>query len=124
MSKSIPGVSRALVRGRDRHHCIRCGMRGVDWHHRRTRSVRDEHTHCPCNGITLCGPGNNHGCHGWAHSNPAEAAEIGLIVSRHSLVLPREVPVQHIEHGLVLLNCDGGFLSLDQFSTEPEEGTT
>jgi hypothetical protein len=83
-------------------------MPGEDWHHRRSRSVRDEHTHCPCNGITLCGPGNNHGDHGWAHSNPFEARAQGLIISRHERRMPFEVPMfSNLVKGWVLLTCDG-----------------
>lgn len=109
-------MSRVLVRARDEHRCVVCGMRGLDWHHRRTKSVHDEHTHCPCNGITLCGPGNNHGDHGWVHGNPFEARAQGLIISRHETRMPFEVPVFiHPAGGWVLLTCEGQMLP----SSEP-----
>lgn len=50
------------------------------WHHRRSRSVRDAHTHCACNGVWLCAV-----CHSWVHSHPNEARDAGLIVSRYDL---------------------------------------
>lgn len=104
---SVPGMSRVLVRVRDMHRCVVCHMAGQDWHHRRTRSVRDEHTHCPCNGITLCGPGNNHGDHGWVHSHPFESRHRGLIISRHEQRMPFEVPMW-VGGKWVYLDCEGG----------------
>jgi hypothetical protein len=85
-------------------------MPGNEWHHRRSRSVKDEHTNCPCNGIVLCGWGNHTGCHGWAHSNPAAARAGGLIVSRH-VAVPGEVRIVTQQHGTVWLQCNGTVLS-------------
>lgn len=103
---TIPAKSRVLVRARDEHRCVVCGMRGLEWHHRRTRRVRDDHTHCPCNGITVCGRGNDSGDHGWIHTNPFEAQVHGLIISRYSPRLPFEVPML-THQGWVLLGCEG-----------------
>lgn len=108
----IPGAVRAQIRGRDRHLCARCGMRGAEIHHRRTRRVRDEHTHCPCNLIYLCGWGNHEGCHGWAHSNPFEARSLGLIVSRFAV--PARERVFKINEGWMLLGCEGQTRSLEE----------
>ena len=76
----IPDLARALVKARARLHCERCGMSAVrgHWHHRRSRAVRDTHTHCPCNGVWLCGT-----CHGWVHAHPFDARSGGWIVSRY-----------------------------------------
>jgi hypothetical protein len=52
-------------------------MPGSEWHHRRGRSVVDDHTHCPCNGVLLCSA-----CHSWVHQHPTRAEAAGLIVSR------------------------------------------
>jgi hypothetical protein len=102
-------------------------MPGSDWHHRRSRSVVDAHTHCACNGVTLCGPGNNNGDHGWTHSNPFEARAKGLIISRHSLLLPFNVPVLITGRGWVLLQCNGTFEQVETpewaFRSETEGGT-
>ena len=46
-------------------------------HHRRGRSVVDEHRHCPCNLTYICGS-----CHRWVHAHPFEARGKGLIISR------------------------------------------
>lgn len=74
----IPSSSRTAVDKRDRGRCVRCAGRATEWHHRRTRSVRDEHTHHPGNGISLCLV-----CHDWVHDNPTQARDLGLIVSRY-----------------------------------------
>ena len=83
----IPEESRARVKHRDQYACRRCGQKGSDWHHRRSRRIRDDHTHCACNGIWLCHP-----CHMWAHAHVAEAREAGLIVSAYE-ENPATVPV-------------------------------
>lgn len=100
MSSPIPTKSRALVRERDRDQCARCTGRGSEWHHRRSRSVRDEHRHCACNGVWLC-----HTCHAWVHAHPFDARALGLIVSRHSV--PTEKQMEHALFGWVRLTCDG-----------------
>ena len=100
MSNPIPTTKRLKVKVRERHRCLRCGGRGAEWHHRRSRSVRDEHQHCTCNGVWLCNT-----CHAWAHKHPFEARAVGLIVSRHSL--PFQVPVTCVRRGVILLDCEG-----------------
>lgn len=100
---AIPERARLLVATRDRYLCVRCGMRGTEWHHRRTRSVRDSHTHCPCNGVLLCGI-----CHRWVHANPFLARPTGLMVSRYCAD-PTDVPLRtHL--GLISTDHDGGFV--------------
>ena len=104
----IPDLSRGLVTMRDRYLCVRCGMRGTDWHHRRSRSVHNEHTHHPCNGILLCSA-----CHRWVHANPFLARGSGLIVPRY-VDHPADVSVDTYM-GQMRLDCEGGF----QWTTRP-----
>lgn len=104
MASPIPERSRIIVRRRERDLCIRCAGKGAQWHHRRSRSVVDEHQHCPCNGVLLCPT-----CHAWVHAHPFEARGLGLIVSRHTAV-PGEVPVvSYFYNPGLLLQCEGGF---------------
>lgn len=98
--RSIPTRSREIVNSRDRRTCVRCACPGREWHHRRSRSVRGEHRHCPCNGVLLC-----HSCHVWVHKNPADAQEVGLIVSRYEDE-PFTVPVRTV-YGVTWQTCDG-----------------
>lgn len=98
---SIPARSRGLVVARERYLCARCGLRGSQWHHRRSRAVVDEHVHCPCNGVWLCLD-----CHAWCHHEPFLARADGFVVSRYASPLDR--PMQTV-YGLVSLDCTGGF---------------
>lgn len=100
MPNPIPTKQRKAVTERDRGRCMRCGMAGNEWHHRRGRSVRDTHTHCTCNGITLCGR-----CHASVHASPASSRDDGFIVSRHNAE-PGTVPLRTFR-GEVLLSCNG-----------------
>lgn len=100
MSDRIPTVQRSLVKVRDNWRCVRCGGPGAEWHHRRSRSVRDEHQHCACNGVWLCTT-----CHRWVHANPFAARSTGFIVSRHGQ--PSEEAIQCAMRGLVTLTCEG-----------------
>lgn len=100
---AIPSMQRIKVKARDGHRCVRCGGRGAEWHHRRSKSVRDEHRHCTCNGVWLCT-----GCHQWVHSHPFEARSSGFIVSRHN-PLPASEPVMCVLRGQIALDCEGGF---------------
>lgn len=108
----IPEQARVVVTARDYAACVRC--RAVPhlphWHHRRSRSVRDEHTHCPCNGILLCGT-----CHQWVHRHPFEARTSGWIVSRYAT--PSDEPMFAEQHGWVLLGHEGGVSP----ATNPQE---
>lgn len=101
MSGGIPASARIIVKGRERLRCMRCGSPGAQWHHRRSRSVDDPHTHCPCNGVWLCAA-----CHQWVHANPLMARLTGFIVSRHQKE-PGTVPVTCVVRGQILLTCDG-----------------
>lgn len=78
MSNDIPTRSRTLVMSREERRCLRCGGPGGEWHHRRGRRVKDDHTHCPCNGVYLCKR-----CHDQVHSKPVLAMVDGFIVRRH-----------------------------------------
>jgi hypothetical protein len=100
MRNEIPTIQRAVVKVRDEGKCVRCGGVGSEWHHRRSRSVRDEHQHCACNGVWLCRT-----CHAWAHAHPFEARRTGFIVSRHST--PVDHPVECVMRGWVRLTCMG-----------------
>ena len=97
----IPTASRKAVKERDGGRCLRCGMASSHWHHRRSRSVRDEHTHHPGNGASLCGK-----CHDWVHANPRGATKEGYIVSRF-VSFPCCIPVLTY-FGAAWLDCDGG----------------
>lgn len=102
----------ATVQVRDRFRCLRCGGMGANWHHRRSKSIRDQHTDCPCNGVWLCGSGSM-GCHGWVHSHPLLARQQGWIVSRY-MAEPSMVPVMSRVHGgVVLLDCEGDTTPVD-----------
>ncbi len=99
---AIPDRSRRIVAAREASRCLRCGTPTMpgEWHHRRSRSVKDEHTHCPCNGALLCGA-----CHRWAHANPFEARRTGFIVSRSG-----EEPFATLVrswYGPLYLHCNG-----------------
>lgn len=106
-------MSRLLVRTRDFSRCVRCktplASGAGEWHHRRSRSVRDECQHASCNGILLCGT-----CHAWVHAHPFAARAKGWIVSRFAK--PCEVPVFAEQHGWVLLDHKGNVME-----TEPTE---
>jgi hypothetical protein len=111
----IPERSRRLVRVRQNNQCARCSTGNPsEWHHRRSRSVRDTHRHCPCNGVLLC-----KSCHDWVHAHPFEARALGLIVSRH-VAEPGSVPVSApFTPRTILLACDGEM----EWSNEEEEAT-
>jgi|SRR6478735_2562965 len=102
----IPDSARIAVETRD-GGCVRCGAPGGNFHHRRSRSVRDALTHSPGNAVILCGSGTTL-CHGWVHAHPAEARGSGWIVSRF-IADPATEPVWTIRHGWVLLDHDGHF---------------
>lgn len=104
MGNAIPERQRKLVKEREMGRCFRCGSpakRG-EWHHRRSRSEKDEHRHCTCNGVWLCKT-----CHDWVHAHPFEARSLGLIVSRHQDQPGTEAAVSHF--GALLLSCTGDF---------------
>lgn len=86
------------------HTCVRCFVPTEvgQWHHRRSRSVRDVHRHCTCVGIWLCVAD-----HQWVHANPFEARQSGLIVSRHERE-PFTVPFRRGDGAWILPDCKGG----------------
>lgn len=102
MGNEIPSRARELVKRRTMGRCIRCGGPGSEWHHRRTRSVRDGHRHCPCNGVWLCLTD-----HQWVHAHPFEAKAEGLIVSKYEAE-PGLIPVS-AHFGELMLECNGKF---------------
>jgi len=102
MANPIPRSQRELVWERDRGQCGRCGMKATDWHHRRSRRVRDEHTHCACVGVALCRT-----CHDRVHAGPTVATETGFIVSMHEQ-RPWTVPFRKFDGTTVWPTCDGG----------------
>lgn len=88
VASTIPTRSREIVMARDRR-CIRCGATGpVQWHHRRSRRVRDAHVHCAGNGVLLCPT-----CHAHVHAHVTESIERGLIVSAY-IDEPETIPVK------------------------------
>lgn len=115
MANSIPALSRGLVIVRERYLCARCGCKGTDVHHRRGKSVVDQHQHCPCNLILLC-----HKDHMEAHRQPLLARVAGVIVSRYTDE-PGTVPVETMV-GEVTLDCDGGFRFVRPAWQTPTEG--
>jgi hypothetical protein len=101
---SIPQRSRDLVKTRARFRCEICGSPAPTgaWHHRRSRSVVDEHTHHPCNGIWLCNSD-----HTWVHRHPTQARRKGWIVSRY-VDEPGAIPVASV-WGDRVHHCNGTF---------------
>ena len=103
MGGQIPETARTLVKQRARFRCERCRVPcpGGHWHHRRSRLVRDEHQHCPCNGVWLCPT-----CHEWAHGHPFEARGSGWIVTKFNEE-PSKVPTLSV-YGETFYDCAGG----------------
>lgn len=117
MATGIPHMSRLMVQHRSYNRCARCGLTGSEWHHRRSRSVRDEHQHCPCNGVWLC-----RDCHSWVHAHPFEARTSGWIVSRYAT--PGDVPMLTQQHGWVTLGHDGTYEGVSDPRQEEGGGAT
>ena len=110
---AIPESSRSAVKAREGMRCLRCGSpRGAEWHHRRSRRVRDAHQHCPCVGVWLCVT-----CHRWAHTNPREARAEGFIVSQYESE-PWTVPVR-AHFGMLLMNCKGTYTYCKSQGSDP-----
>lgn len=114
MPNPIPTRSREVVAARDQGRCLRCGGMTGAWHHRRSRRIIDAHTHCACNGVSLCIT-----CHSWVHTHPNEARRSGWIVS--AWVYPHDAKVQTVQYGWVLLTCAGGFTLLHTQDDNPGE---
>jgi hypothetical protein len=102
----IPTAARNKVKTRDQNRCARCGLgcNQGQWHHRRSRSIRDDLTHSPANGVYLCVT-----CHKWVHEHPFEARATGFIISRYSD--PTTEPVEHALYGKVILTDQGTWLT-------------
>ena len=97
MSNEIPFESREAVRLRD-IVCVRCGLYGTDWHHRRPRRT-GAYRHSPMNGVLLCRKD-----HEWAHKNPLAATAAGYVISTS---MPSErvwtVPIKTFRGWLLLM---------------------
>lgn len=100
MGNPIPSKSRQQLAARDMGFCLRCAAASGHLHHRRSRRVRDEHTHCPCNLVSLCS-----GCHSQVHQQVANAMDAGMIVSQFESS-PGVIPVRSAR-GLITLDCQG-----------------
>lgn len=109
-----------LVDRRDNWRCARCGrsLEAIPGsrHHRRPRSHPWDGLHLPSNLVLLCGSGTT-GCHGWAHSNPAQAYEEGLLI--HAWQYPKDQPIHTKTRGWVLLDDQGGWTPV-QIPTDTE----
>jgi hypothetical protein len=105
----------AVVYERDQGRCAACGLlivgeRSRDWslHHRRPAGMggdRSPVSHSPANLVLLHGSGVDL-CHGHVESQREESYDLGLLVHRGTD--PREAPIEHAVHGLVLLTEEGG----------------
>lgn len=100
---------RELVLERDIWCCTVCGRHlgesGANLHHRRNRGSGgscDPAINTPSNLLTVCGSGTT-GCHGWIGDQPAEARDLGYVISLNSTQRPAEVPVHHALYGVVFL---------------------
>lgn len=112
--RDIPPESRALVEQRENMRCISCMGRGSEWHHRRSRRVREAHRHCACNGVLLC-----RSCHTAAHSHHESGRDRGLVVSQW-VDEPFMVPIVDAMGRFWQLTCDGKInpLTLDRVATD------
>jgi hypothetical protein len=98
-----------LVDTRDRYACARCGVSiasvAGSRHH---RLKRREGGHSASVLVLLCGSGTT-GCHGWAHSHPARARAVGLIIPAAGRIRAEDVPsIPLLTHGGWLLHDDDG----------------
>jgi len=106
----VPPATRDLLRQRSRGRCeaaryaAGCTQAATDVHHRKRR--RDG-GHAIANLVDLC-----RACHRWAHDHPAEARDLGLIVS--AFADPAEAPLLVLhratgERWPALLTDDGAY---------------
>jgi len=105
MANRIPTRSRDVVKARERFRCARCGGSAPtgEWHHRRTRAVKDEWTHHWTNGVWLCKT-----CHDAVHAHPTRARVEGYIVGSFQ-PRPGALPVKLWTGEWVHLNEEGGY---------------
>lgn len=111
----VPRSVRIIVMKRANMRCERCGT-GTNpgqIHHRRSRSVHDLHTHCPCNCVLLCTT-----CHRDIHATPFSSRGEGFIVSRYAD--PTRAPFQRWDTAWVYPTCEGtvGFLEFTEEETQ------
>lgn len=100
----------AIVDERAGQCCERCGKHaaGGSRHHRRSKRVRDEHTHSPSNLVLLCGTGSTDDCHLWVHTHRREAELAGFWLSQFVTdpsVHPVTVATQ-VEGGTMVVRLD------------------
>lgn len=74
--------AKRVVRGRDKDTCVKCRHRkpSLDVHHRKPKQMGGADaltTYGLANLISLC-----RNCHSWVHQHPAEAMELGLMLSQ------------------------------------------
>lgn len=99
--------ARRLVFARDRNRCARCASMGrLEFSHRRSRSVSDNHKWCACNATAVCAA-----CHRWMHANPGEAKRQGWHVSSFEST-PAVVPIELVPGKWSLLQCNGEMVVL------------
>lgn len=100
----MTGDQYEAVKARDIRRCARCGTPTLEghWHHRRSKSIRDECVHESCNGVWL-----DAACHAWVHAHPFEARELGFIVSRYKI--PHEEPMKSAVFGWIQPTHGGEF---------------
>ncbi len=99
--------ARRLVKARSNECCEGCDMaRAAHMSHRIAEGQGGPW--CPSNLMHLCAA-----CHlVWAHANPTDAKAAGWIVHpNHDHTV---IPVRHALHGLVLLDCDGGWTTYSE----------
>ncbi|MEJ2886127.1 hypothetical protein [Actinomycetospora aeridis] len=99
---------RPIALERDGWRCVGCGSPGpLDCHHRSNKGMGGsrllDHV---ANAITICGPGNAYGCHGFAHRyKNTHAAASGLSVPQGEDF--RQWSVLYPDGGWYLLDDDG-----------------
>lgn len=129
-SGEFPPAVVELIWKRDRGKCAMCGrglvreLRGEPGHsggwsiqHREARGAGgDRRGRRPwltqaANGVLMCGDGVT-GCHGEVETRERKKGmTAGFVVSALGMMRPEDVPIQHVLHGLVRLDNDGGFES-------------
>lgn len=111
---SIPTRQRKACNERDAMRCPRCGVATIELgelHHRRSRRIHDEHTHCLCDLVRLC-----RACHKDVTINIETARRDGWAVSSYHPT-PATIPVKTFTGWRYHL-CDGGIAV-----AEPPEDT-
>ena len=112
----IPTRSREIVAKRSLGRCERCAGMGAEWHHRRRRLIKDEHQHCPCNGVWLCRK-----CHSWVHANPTRAIASGFILPG-TVAEPSKVAVLRSNAWWAAFFCDGDYVTVEDTELAVSQG--